>query len=177
MFHEMRQVAGKIHMTDDEFLAAFLRGLPTHVSNQILMHRPPAPQIALDIARTLEQSPYLDNNNEQLSGLDLIKKEFAESIKSREAEKSNKELKEMMAEMTKRIGELTVDTQTNNNYARQSPPRNQNQFNRNDNRQNAPFNNNRNRNRNNNGFIPYRQNDNFQRNTNNNWRNPNQFPP
>ena len=33
MFHEMRQVAGKIHMTDDEFLAAFLKGLPTHVSN------------------------------------------------------------------------------------------------------------------------------------------------
>ena len=83
------------------------------------MHRPPNPQTALDIARTLENSPYLEAEG-QLSGLDLIKKEFANTIKAKEDERNNKELRDMMAEMAKKIGALSIESKPNSDT--QHPP-------------------------------------------------------
>ena len=64
MFHAMKQTARKIRMNDEEFLHIFIH---SHMTKQILIHRPQTPLEALEIARTLEQVPLLDDNSEQFS--------------------------------------------------------------------------------------------------------------
>ena len=61
-------------MNDEDFLQIFIYCLPRHMTKYILIHRPRASQDILEIARTLEQLPLLDDNTERSSGLVPIMK-------------------------------------------------------------------------------------------------------
>ena len=102
-------------MGEEAFLFQFLNGLPKPYMQQIIVQNPRNAEEALAIARTLEQLDNISKIEDLKIALEALKKEMEVSAaKNNNKQDENKELKQLITEMTRSFQTLSSTLAGNN---------------------------------------------------------------